>query len=92
MVYVERILVKAKAPWTADCQKAFDTMKSLLAQEAFLAYPDHNKPFHIYADASDLQMGAAIFQDGKPIAFYSCKLNPAQRNHALWFTTNSCLY
>jgi len=75
--------LKGKVPWTADCQKAFDTMKSLLAQEAFLAYPDHNKPFHIYADASDLQMGAAIFQDGKPIAFYSHKLNPAQQNYTV---------
>ena len=75
--------LKGKVPWTDKCQKAFDTMKALLAKEAFLAYPNQNKPFHIYADASDLQLGAAIFQDGKPDAFYSRKLNPAQCNYTV---------
>jgi hypothetical protein len=51
----------------------------MIAKEAFLAYPDHNKPFHVYCDASDIQLGAAILQDGKPVAFYSRKLTKTQR-------------
>ena len=74
---------KGVIKWTADCQKAFNTMKALLAQEAFLSYPDHNQPFHIYADASDIQLGAAIFQNNRPVAFYSRKLNAAQRNYTV---------
>jgi RNase H-like domain found in reverse transcriptase len=58
-------------------------MKALLAKEAFLQYPDHNKRFDIYCDASDLQLGAAILQEGMPLAFYSCKLNSAQRNYTV---------
>ena len=71
----------SKLPWNAECQAAFDQIKALLAEAAFLRFPDHNKPFHIYVDASDLQLGAAIFQDGQPVAYYTRKLNAAQRNY-----------
>ena len=43
-----------------------------------LSYLKFNKPFSIHTDASDLQLGAVISQNGKAIAFYSRKLNPAQ--------------
>ena len=46
-----------------------------------LRYPDFNKPFDIHTDASDVQLGAVISQDNKPIAYYSRKLQPAQRRY-----------
>jgi hypothetical protein len=49
---------KKSLNWTAICQTAFDTIKALIAKDAFICYPDHNKPFHIYCEASDYQLGA----------------------------------
>ena len=33
-------------------QKAFDEIKTVIAQETMLTYPDFSKPFHLHADAS----------------------------------------
>ena len=64
--------------WTEEHQEAFDTMKKIVAKEVILSYPDFNKVFEIHTDGSKTQLGAVVSQDGKPIAFYSRKLNPAQ--------------
>ena len=52
-----------------------------MARETLLAFPDFNKPFEIHTDASKLQLGGIISQEGRPIAFYSRKLNPAQTRY-----------
>ena len=52
-----------------------------MARETLLAFPDFNKMFEIHTDASKLQLGQIISQEGKPIAFYSRKLNPAQSRY-----------
>jgi hypothetical protein len=66
--------------WTPECDDAFKAIKVLLAQDAFIRYPNHNIPFHVYINASDYHLGAAvIMQDNAPVAFFSRKLNAAQR-------------
>ena len=62
-------------------QTAFDKMRFLMVADAFSAYPNHNKRFDIYTDASDFQLGACIMQDGRIVAYFSRKLNKAQRNY-----------
>ena len=71
----------ARFEWKEEQQKAFNDMKKILSRETLLAYPDFSKPFDIHTDASHTQLGAVVSQDGKPIAFYSRKLNPAQTRY-----------
>ena len=61
-------------------ENAFKQM-TILSKDALIAYPNHNKPFHINTDASDYQMRAVITQDEKPVAYWSRKLNGAQKNY-----------
>ena len=71
----------AKFVWTKECQKSFDDIKKVISRETLLAYPDFNKEFHVYTDASDYQLGAVITQNDRPLAFYSRKLNGAQSRY-----------
>ena len=72
---------KVKWKWTEECSKAFKKMLNLIAEETLLTYPNFQQPFDVHTDASKLQLGACISQEGKPIAFYSRKLNPAQTRY-----------
>jgi RNase H-like domain found in reverse transcriptase len=73
-------LTSAIAKWdrTTECQNTFEDMKRLIAKETLLAYPNFKKLFEIHTDASKVQLGAGISQQGRPVAFCSRKLNPAQ--------------
>jgi hypothetical protein len=75
--------IKVKFEWQSSHQQAFDKIKKVIGTEiqGLICYPDFNKPFHLYTDASDHQLEAVIMQDKKPIAFYSRKLNTAQKRY-----------
>ena len=74
-----------KAPWHWDDihQTAFESVKTMIARDIVLAYPDFSKKFVIYTDASKRQLGAVITQDNRPIAFFSRKLNSAQQKYSI---------
>jgi hypothetical protein len=59
----------------------FDKMHLLMAADALAAYPDHNKRFDVYTDASDFQLSACIIQEGRPVAYFLQKLTKSQQNY-----------
>eukprot|EP00957_Ditylum_brightwellii_P048680 3693684-Ditylum_brightwellii.AAC.1 len=56
-------------------------MRSVMVSEARMAYPNHNVPYNIYTNVFDYQLGAMLVQNGKPVAHWSKKLSPAQKNY-----------
>ena len=58
-------------------QAAFEKAKALISREVMLAFPDFSQPFLRYT----LMLVAVVGQNKKLIAFFSRKLNPAQRRY-----------
>jgi hypothetical protein len=52
-----------KFNWMDEHQKAFENIRTIICREVMLTFPDFSKPFHIYTDASDKQLGDVITQD-----------------------------
>lgn len=80
--------------WTDEAQRAFETLKHAMTSAPVLTHPDFTKPFVIQCDASTTGIGSVLFQigtDGEehPIAYFSKKLNSAQRNYTI--TELECL-
>lgn len=72
--------------WTDAQQKAFDTLRRILAEEVVLAFPDFNEIFYLATDASKVGIGAVLLQNvpyPRPIYFFSKTLNDAQRNYSV---------
>ncbi len=74
-----------KKPWHWDSihQIAFDNVKTTIAKEVVLAYPDFTKPFEIYTNDSTKQLGAVVPQENRPIAFFSRKLSGVQSKYTI---------
>lgn len=70
--------------WKPEHQKAFETLKKALLENATLAHPDFSKPFILDTDASDMGMAAVVSQvdeQGKEriVVMDSRKFSPAER-------------
>jgi len=54
-----------------------------MAKETMMYFPDYTKSFHLYMDASDVQLRAILMQEDKPIAFFSQKLTNTQKKYGV---------
>ena len=69
--------------WSAECQTAFDRLKTVLTTSPITAFPDFSQAFLLYTDASTAGLGAILAQvrDGKEciICCTSWSLNQAEK-------------
>ncbi|KAK1595958.1 hypothetical protein QYE76_059205 [Lolium multiflorum] len=87
-------LTKKNVPfvWGKAQQKAFDELKKRLTEAPLLALPDFSKTFEIECDASGLGIGGVLMQNGKPVAYYSEKLDGARLNYPIYDKELYALY
>ena len=69
--------------WDKVHQTAFDNVKTTIAKDVALAYPDYSQEFEIYTDASSKQLCAVITQGHRPMAFFSRKLTEMQQRYSV---------
>ena len=69
--------------WSADCQDAFDRLKTFLTTSPITAFPDFSQSFRLYTDASTVRLGAILVQvrEGREriICCASRSLNQAEK-------------
>ena len=68
--------------WTSSHQKAFEDLKDKIEKATSLTYFDTSKPTVVQVDASMKGLGAALLQDGKPVAFASKASTPTEQRYA----------
>ncbi len=73
-----------KSSWSPQCQTAFECLKDKLTRAPTLGYADFTLPFVIETDASNLGLGAVLYQHQKVkktvIAYASRRLRGAEKN------------
>ena len=49
--------------WSPQCEEAFLKLKQICTNTPILAYAKYKKPFHVHMDASELGLGAVLYQE-----------------------------
>ena len=88
--------LKKRTPFyfSPEAEEAVNELKRALTTAPVLIHPNFKLKFYIQCDASDKGIGAVLYQkdeegNEQPIAFFSRKLNPSQRNYSV--TEKECL-
>lgn len=67
--------------WTVEDTKKLDILFKELEKHTELTFPDPNKNFQLFTDASETGTGAILKQDSKIISYYSYKFNKVEMRY-----------
>ena len=70
-------------PWGEMQEKAIGNIKKLITESPVLAYYNPNDELVIQCDSSDLGLGAALIQNGRPTAYASRSLTDTESRYAI---------
>ena len=68
--------------WNVNYQQAFNELKQAISEQITFNYFDSTKEVILQVDASTKGLGAALIQDGKPVAFASKSLTDVETRYA----------
>ena len=68
--------------WNANYQQVFNELKQAISEQITFNYFDSTKEVILQVDASTKGLGAALIQDGKPVAFASKSLTDVETRYA----------
>ena len=71
-----------KWDWTAQHEESFLRLKETITDAPVLKYYNPEEELTVQCDASDTGLGAALMQNGKPVAFASRALTKTERGYA----------
>jgi hypothetical protein len=74
---------KGSFQWTSKIERSFEMLKKKVIEQLELALLDFNKFFQVDCDVSGSTIGVILSQEGKPISFFSEKLNETKRKYSM---------
>lgn len=62
--------------------QAFEALKSNIIKHPILKFPNFEKPFTLFTDASNYAIGAVLMQEGQPVCYASRTLNDHEKKYS----------
>jgi hypothetical protein len=80
---ITELLKLEKFKWSEEQTHIVEEIKDEIKKGAVLRFPDFKKKFILETDASNIGIGAVLYQEHGVIGYYSKKLNDTEKNYSI---------